>query len=358
MKMSNDGQYAKAKKDYGKDFYAKEGSSSDSGLKKGATTMEKDSVKVGRFATGGALRQPRDGNMKFASGGSADRSEEIELSGKTLDEIDDDNKYMKKLAKRPGSSLRPGDTEGVASMRAYLDQLGRHKSREVARDASDVIRESLKSKSGPRGGQPMKRAADGAIETTYRRGGKVPPAFAKGPRHSTKEDAADIAADKIDAKKRGMKPSAFEGTPADERMDKMGAAPKFPRNKAAKFATGGGAKPVKRNMGGMMGGPLQPPQPGSLDLVQRGMTPGGANPAAGAMGRLRPQGIGQMAVPSPPMASPDPMQGGEGGQFRKGGAVKPVKLAMGGVGKQRHGAMSKSGSPTSPKKASKSEQVI
>ena len=32
---------------------------------------------------------------------------------------------------------------------------------------------------------------------------------------------------------------------------------------------------------------------------------------------------GNMAPPSPMMESPQPMQGGEGGQFRKGGAVKP-----------------------------------
>lgn len=220
MKMSNDGQYAKAKRDYGKDFYSEKGSSADSGLKKGATTMEKESVKAGRFATGGALRQPRDGSMKFA-----------------------------------------------------------------------------------RGGFPTKAL------------------------HSMKEDAADIAADKIDAKKRGMKPSAFEGTPADERMDKMGAKPKgFPRNKAAKFATGGAAKPVKRNMGGMMSSGMQPPTPAPAPQVG---------------------GIGAPA-PVPGMAP----------QFRKGGKVAPVKLAMGGVGKQRHNAMSKSGMPMSPRKAGKSEQVI
>ena len=129
----------------------------------------------------------------------------------------------------------------------------------------------------------------------------------------------------------------------------------FPRNKAAKFATGGAAKPVKRNMGGMMGDPA-----GAMGRLQSpgiggAMPPVGA--AAGALGRLRPP-AGQMAPPSPMAAPPMEQQGGEGGQFRKGGAVKPVKLAMGGVGKQRHNAMSKSGAPMRPAKASKSEQVI
>lgn len=235
MKKSNDGQYAKAKKDYGKDFFAKTGGSSDSGLKKGATTMEKDSVKVGRFATGGALRQPRDGNMKFAKGGAV-------------------------------------------------------------------------------------------------------------PRHSMKEDALDKKADAISAKKRGMKPSAFEGAPADERMDKMGT--KFPRNKAAKFATGGAAKPVKRNMGGMMGSP------------NMGME-GPRNPPA--LGIARPRGIGGsqpgvMAPPSPAMGVDPMQQGGEGGQFRRGGKV--AKFAVGGAGKIRHKAMTPAGKPMTPRKAGKSEQVI
>ena len=253
MKKSNDQQYAKARKDYGKDFFAKTGSSSDSGLKKGATTMEKDSVKVGRFATGGAMRQPRDGNMKFAKGGAIE-----------------DKAQDKKMIERHNRLMHAGQPSKVA-----------------------------------KGGKP----------------------FGRKPKP---EDAMAMAEEKTMTKG-------------------------FPRNKAAKFATGGAAKPVKRNMGGMMGDPA-----GAMGRLQSpgiggAMPPVGA--AAGALGRLRPP-AGQMAPPSPMAAPPMEQQGGEGGQFRKGGAVKPVKLAMGGVGKQRHNAMSKSGAPMRPAKASKSEQVI
>lgn len=203
MAKSNDGQYAKAKKEFGKDFFSSKGSSSDSGLEKDATRMEKGSIKAGRFAAGGAMRQPRDGNMKFASGG-----------------------FPKKAP------------------------------------------------------------------------GKNP--FGKKPKP---EDAMAMTEEKTMTKG-------------------------FPRNKAAKFASGGAAKPVKRNMGGMMGSGMQPPVPPPVQPV-------------GA------PGIGGQS-PVPGMAP----------QFRKGGAARPVKLAMGGVGKQRHGQMSKSGAPTSPRKASKVEQVI
>ena len=285
MKKSNDQQYAKARKDYGKDFFAKTGSSSDSGLKKGATTMDKDAVKVGRFATGGAMRQPRDGSMRFQKGGSVDRSEDIELTGVELDKMMGGKSHPKEMK-------RVDRAEAAGS--ADYSQTKRGKPMRVARDAGDVM---LGWRYDTEDGRPG-RVGD-VDKKGYRRGGKVPPAFAKKPKP---EDAMAMAEEKTMTKG-------------------------FPRNKAAKFATGGAAKPVKRNMGGMMGGPLA-----ALPNPPAGMRAGPGDPA-GAMGRMfgpRPGGIGapggNMAPPSPMMESPQPMQGGEGGQFRKGGAVKPVKL--------------------------------
>lgn len=72
----------------------------------------------------------------------------------------------------------------------------------------------------------------------FKRGGAVP--RNKMGRHSMKEDAADKKADAISAKKRGMTPAAFEGTKADEKMDRAGAPP---------FRRGGA--PIKRAMGGI-----------------------------------------------------------------------------------------------------------
>lgn len=201
MKMSNQGQYDKARKMYGGDFN-KDTSSADSGLKKGAPTMFKEGVAVSRFATGGAAK------MTYAA----------------------------------------------------------------------------------KGGAPK-------------------------PRHSMKEDAADMAADKISARKRGMSVKDFEGSAADERMDKAGS------------------KPMRR--GGKMGMT-------AADMLAERMA---ARRGAGrGIARAQQASEAEMAVP---------------GMMKKGGVPRnkmarhmdaPVKRAMGGVGKQRHGAADKAGKPVKPMK--------
>lgn len=266
-KMSNEGQFAKARKAYGKDFYAKSGSDSDQALKKGAETMEKGSVKMGRFATGGTVRHAATG--RFAKGGAAE----------------------------------------------------------------------------------MK------------------------PRHSLTEDRRDQMADRISGKKRGMSAKAFEGTPADERMDKMKSPPMnkggAPRSKAGRYQTGGTVKPVKRNMGGMMGDPAM------MDQMQRGAAgrfPPAPPPVGGQgignmigtnpnpMQRGLPGGRGMMATPTPmerPMQQQD-FGGDQGaGGFKRGGHPKPIKRAMGGVGKIRHNQASPQGKPKAPaSRASYGKTVI
>lgn len=320
-KMSNEGQFAKARKAYGKDFYAKSGSDSDQALKKGAETMEKGSVKMGRFATGGVIRRAEGGGTSRASDSTARR-----IFGKDYDRMSD-------LDKENADTL-------ASSSKKWTD---------------DEIRDMARNK-------PMKRATGGTVR--HAATGR----FAKGgaaemkPRHSLTEDRRDQMADRISGKKRGMSAKAFEGTPADERMDKMKSPPMnkggAPRSKAGRYQTGGTVKPVKRNMGGMMGDPAM------MDQMQRG-----------AAGRLPPapppvggQGIGNMIGTNPNpmqrglpggrgMATPTPMErpmqqqdfGGDqgAGGFKRGGHPKPIKRAMGGVGKQRKNEMDSRGSPKS-----------
>ena len=168
---------------------------------------------------------------------------------------------------------------------------------------ADFNKDTSSAESGLKKGAPT-MFKEGVAVSRFAKGGAVTP------RHSMKEDAADMAADRISAKKRGMPVKKFEGSAADERMDKAGS------------------KPMRR--GGKMGMT-------AADMLAERMA---ARKGAGrGIARAQQASEAEMAVPGP---------------MKTGGAPRNklarVKLAMGGVGKQRHGAMDKAGNPVKPMK--------
>lgn len=182
---------------------------------------------------------------------------------------------------------------------------------------ADFNKDTSSAESGLKKGAPT-MFKEGVAVSRFAKGGAVTP------RHSMKEDAADMAADRISAKKRGMPVKKFEGSAADERMDKAGSKPMRYGGKMDKADS----MPMRR--GGKMGMT-------AADMLAERMA---ARKGAGrGIARAQQASEAEMAVPGP---------------MKTGGAPRNkmarVKMAMGGVGKQRHGAMNKAGNPVKPMK--------
>lgn len=222
MKRSNQGQFDKARKMM-PDFDKAPGSGSS---KAKGNVMDKTNPKALRLANGGSARQPRNGGMKFVK---------RDMGGMIGDPMRPAVDPVAKVRNPPALGIgmgRPGKgligEAGIGGAQGALDA-ARQRSMGRMAQPSPMMPAVMSPEQQPMGGDMG----------GFKRGGKVVPRN-KAARHSMKENAADKRADAISARKRGMKPSAFEGTKADEKMDRAGSPP-------MRF----GGKPIKRAMGGV-----------------------------------------------------------------------------------------------------------
>lgn len=227
--VSNEGQFKKARKEMPEFFKDSSSAKNDK-----SNVMDKANPAALRLANGGSARQPRNGKMQFVKGGTVKRNMGGILPSPMGDGaapvVDGVEQMMGKPQKPPMLPNNATMMRGMGQMsRPGLGRMG----------PPGMAAPPVPTMGGP---DPQEMAGPmqqvGGEGPGFKRGGAVP--RNKMGRHSMKEDAADKKADAISAKKRGMTPAAFEGTKADEKMDRAGSPP---------FRRGGA--PIKRAMGGI-----------------------------------------------------------------------------------------------------------